>query len=186
MFPSRRTDFGQALILQSLRNDFIDESGRSRAVPGPATNKNQFGAKLVQELLRETRGVGVAFAGLGIGTGVGLSAAIMIWAADVDIIRGGSVSFWCLAAGMFFGFTLVVGYGIRLKTILDRLSPLVNDIETWCSRIDAISEATSVETVSFGRAARRTHLNLYPAALKDEAEKQTTVLLERLMLPRKH
>jgi hypothetical protein len=81
---------------------------------------------------------------------------------------------------------LVVGYGIRLKTILDRLSPLVNDIEGWCARRDAINEATSVETVSFGRAARRTPADAFPAALQHVAEEQTSALLERFMLPRKH
>ncbi|WP_143756949.1 hypothetical protein [Caballeronia glebae] len=130
--------------------------------------------------------MGLAFAGLGIGTGVGYSAAIMLLAGEMDTVRAGTASFWCLAAGMFLGFTLVVGYGIRLKTIVDRLSPLVNFIEGWCAHRDAINEATSVETVSLGRADSRTPADAFPAALQHVAEKQTSALLERFMLPRKH
>jgi hypothetical protein len=154
-------------------------------VSTPAIDNHSFGARIVRELLRETRAVGLAFAGLGIGTGVGLSAAAMLWVAGVDLVRWSQVSLACLAAGMFLGFTLVVGYGIRLKTTHDRLSSLGNDIETWCAHAEAIGVVTSVDTISFGKAARRTHADVYPAALQDDAERQTSALLERFMLPRK-
>ena len=154
-------------------------------MPTPSTNYNQFGTSIVQALLRETRAIGLAFAGLGVGTGVGLSATTMLLAADVDIVQWGSASVTCLGAGIFLGFALVVGYGIRLKTTRDRLSSLEKDIEVWSARADAISEATDVEPPSFGKAEKPTHADFYPAALQDAAEKQTTALLERFMLPRK-
>lgn len=154
-------------------------------MPTPSTNYNEFGTSIVQALLRETRAIGLAFAGLGVGTGVGLSATTMLLAADVDIVQWGSVSMTCLGAGMFLGLTLVVGYGIRLKITHDRLSSLGKDIEAWSARADAITEAIDVAPPSFGKATKRTHADYYPAALQDDAEKQTTALLERFMLPRK-
>jgi hypothetical protein len=128
----------------------------------------------------------LAFAGLGIGTGVGLSAAIMLCAADVDIVQWDSASFRCLAAGIFLGFALVVGYGIRLKKTLDCLSQLANDIEIWSAHAETIRETTNVEIKSFGSAAKRTPADIYSTALQDIAERQTTALLERFMLPRKY
>jgi hypothetical protein len=109
----------------------------------------------------------------------------MLWAADVDIVQWGSACVICLAAGVFLGFTLVVGFGIRLKTTHDRLSSLGKDIESWFACADSISEATDVEAPAFGTAAKRTVYDIYPAALKNTAEKQATALLERFMLPRK-
>lgn len=154
-------------------------------MPKPATHNNTFGARIVQELLRETRAVGFAFAGLGVGTGVGLWAAAMLWAADIDIVQWDTASVTCVAAGMFLGFTLVVGYGIRLKTTHGRLISLEKDIEAWFACADAISDATNVEPPSFGKAAKRTVADMYSPALENDAEKQTTALLERFMLPRK-
>ncbi|WP_061173721.1 hypothetical protein [Caballeronia pedi] len=136
-------------------------------------------------MLRETRAVGFAFAGLGVGTGVGLLAAAMLWAADIDIVQWGTASVTCMAAGMFLGFTLVVGYGIRLRTTHGRLISLGKDIEAWFTCAGAIGEATNVEPPSFGKAAKRTHSDTYPAELEHDAEKQATALLVRFMLPRK-
>ncbi|GJH13683.1 hypothetical protein CBA19CS11_32615 [Caballeronia novacaledonica] len=132
-------------------------------------------------MLRETRAVGFAFAGLGVGTGVGLWAAAMLWAADIDIVQWGTAFVTCMAAGMFLGFTLVVGYGIRLKTTHGRLISLGKDVEAWFACADAIN----VEPTSFGKAAKRTVADMYSPALENDAEKQTTALLERFMLPRK-
>ncbi|SPB18177.1 hypothetical protein NOV72_05376 [Caballeronia novacaledonica] len=154
-------------------------------MPRPAINNSQFGARIVQELLRETRVVGLAFAGLGVGTGVGLSATTKLWAADADIVQWGTASVTCLAAGMFLGFTLVVGYGIRLKTTHDRLCSLGRDIEAWFTRAHSISEPADVESPVFGTAARRAHADTYPGTLENDVEKQATALLERFMLPRK-
>lgn len=154
-------------------------------MPRPATHNKSFGATIVQELLRETRAVGFAFAGFGVGTGVGLWAAAMLWAADIDIVQWGTAFVTCMAAGMFLGFTLVVGYGIRLKTTHGRLISLGKDVEAWFACADAISDATNVEPTSFGKAAKRTVADMYSPALENDAEKQTTALLERFMLPRK-
>jgi hypothetical protein len=109
----------------------------------------------------------------------------MLWAADADLVQWGSASVTCLAAGMFLGLTLVVGYGIRLKTTHDRLSLLGKDIEAWFACADSISEAIDVEAPAFGTAAKRTVSDIYPTALENTAEKQATALLERFMLPRK-
>lgn len=153
-------------------------------MPTTSTNYNRIGTGIVQALLRETRAVGLAFAGIGVGTGVGLSATTMLWAADVDIVQWGSASVICLAAGVFLGFTLVVAYGIRLKTSHEHLSSLGRNIEAWFACADAIRGAINVEHPSLGNAAKRKVADIFPATLETDAEKQTTALLERFMLPR--
>ncbi|SAK53856.1 hypothetical protein AWB79_02067 [Caballeronia hypogeia] len=79
------------------------------------------------------------------------------------------------------GFTLVVGFGIRLKAALDRLSSLEEGI---MARFVG-TEASSAAPPSFGKAIKHARVVRYPTPLRESAEKETAALLERFMLPRK-
>jgi hypothetical protein len=60
----------------------------------------------------------------------------------------------------------------------------VPEVGDWFACADAIREAINVEHPSLGKAAKRKVADNFPATLEADAEKLTTALLERFMLPR--
>ena len=149
-------------------------------MPAPSSNTD-YRTATSQALLGETRAVGVALAGVAFGCGVGFVASVLLWAAGADSIQWGSAGFTCLAGAVFTGFTLVVGFSIRLKAALDRLSSLEEGIISSFVGTAASNTAPPV----FGKAVKHARIVRYPTPNHESAEKETAALLERFMLPRK-
>ena len=146
----------------------------------PSSN-NDYRTTNAQALLVETRAVGVALAGLAFGCGIGIVASALLCAAGADSIQCDSVGFTCLAGSLFTGFTLAVGFSVRLKAALDRLSSLEEGI---MARLVSITASNSAPP-AFGKAVTHARVARYPTPQHERAEKETAALLERFMLPRK-
>jgi hypothetical protein len=149
-------------------------------VPAPSPDSD-FRTTTAQALLHETRATGIALAGLAFGSGIGLLAAALLCASGIELAQWGSVGSTCLAIGMFAGFTLVVGFGIRLKTALDRLNSLEASLMASLGNFEFVPAVPP----SFGRAVKHARCVRYPTTLREGAQKETAALLERFMLPRK-